>query len=47
MAAPAAGMSAAQRMSFLMGGGQARGGAKKTAWSKGIQSRRLKKFYSF
>jgi electron transfer flavoprotein beta subunit len=47
MAAPAAGMSAAQRMSFLMGGGQARGGGKENRLVEGDPEQAAEKILQF
>jgi electron transfer flavoprotein alpha/beta subunit len=47
MAAPAASMSAAQRMSFLMGGGQARGGGKENRLVEGDPEQAAEKILQF
>jgi electron transfer flavoprotein beta subunit len=47
MAAPAAGLSAAQRMSFLMGGGQARQGAKENRLVEGDPDQAAEKILQF
>jgi electron transfer flavoprotein beta subunit len=47
MAAPAAGMSAAQRMSFLMGGGQTRGGSKENRLVEGHPEQAAEKILQF